>query len=74
MGFFKKNDGYQLSSVLCLRVLGLNKENLKMVFHTGSNPVLTTRMFHPCQIIGMTDGKTSNWSGGGMVRRKAAVG
>lgn len=27
---------------------------------TGSSPVLTTRMFHPCQIIGMTDGKTSN--------------
>ena len=42
MGFFKKNDRYQLSGVLCLRVLGLNKENLKMVFHTGSNPVLTT--------------------------------
>ena len=44
MGFFKKNDGYQLSSVLCLRVLGLNKENLKMVFHAGSSPVLTTNM------------------------------
>ena len=34
---------------------------------TGSNPVLTTRMFHPYQIIGMTDGKTSKQSGGGMV-------
>ena len=32
------------------------------VENVGSNPTLTTRMFHPYQIIGMTDGKTSNWS------------
>ena len=30
------------------------------VENVGSNPTLTTRMFHPYQIIGMTDGKTSN--------------
>ena len=61
MGFFKKNDGYQLSSVLCLRVLGLNKGNMKMVFRTGSIPVLATRVMSNvspnCTML--TDGKTS---------------